>query len=294
MTLVAFHVTADRADVITDTLSYGLAHVPLGRTTKATALPHLDTVVMGRGNGTMWVEVNDWIRRCTEVDGFDYLASVAPQSMRLLWGRVTGRDAHAHEDDSGATFLAGYSQRAGRFRAVQLSSRNDFTPMDVSDALICHPAPDEFHDPPTSDEDWARLAVDVQEDRALAHYGDPERQERRGCMIGGEVIRTTLERGASSQRTIHRFPTSGDDFLRLLAATPHPLGQLTPCMCGSGVAQDRCHGLQLDALCPCGSGQRFGDCHRVDLRTVDRNEECPCESGRKFKRCCLLHMPACA
>lgn len=79
-------------------------------------------------------------------------------------------------------------------------------------------------------------------------------------LVGGEVFHTTLRRGRVLSKRIHTY-ANDEEFRRMLACTMHPLGQRSPCWCGSGHAWIACHGqANLERDCECGSGRTFREC----------------------------------
>ncbi|MDP9430532.1 MAG: SEC-C metal-binding domain-containing protein [Actinomycetota bacterium] len=82
--------------------------------------------------------------------------------------------------------------------------------------------------------------------------------------VGGDVIHTTLRRGESSSRRVHRFNDSGPEFARMMAGSLHPVSQA--------------------AACDCGSGRSFVDCCLAQIA----DEPCPCQSGARFAACCSI------
>jgi hypothetical protein len=249
MTMIAFTVRPDGASIITDTLSYLQNGRSLGTVGKVHPMPHLDAVVITQGGsefGRLWkfyVDRNEL--------AFDDLGPVAAEVLPLLWAD--------HEDQYGATvFHVGYSPQAGRFKAYAHSSKRGFVPEDVTDEMVAMPLP--LSDPPghrpESEADWTDLAVQIRRERALAPIGLK-------VFVGGDVFLTSLERGSITQRKIHTFDDSGDEFRLMVAGTAHPLGQLGDCTCGSGQMMALCHQYKPNEPCACMSGQPFRACCSV-------------------------------
>lgn len=105
---------------------------------------------------------------------------------------------------------------------------------------------------PRTVDEWIRLANDVREQRAVdALFGR--------VIVAGDVFHTRIKRGSIETRKVHTFNDSGDEFLRLVQYTEHPIALAGSCHCDSGLSYGDCHGLEEP--CGCWSGKQFGDCH---------------------------------
>jgi hypothetical protein len=257
MTMIACTTRPDGADIITDTLTYRSNGRTMGQTTKLFPMPHIDTVVMTQGGGEFgarWKYAMACIGDQLDALSFDDLAEAAPQALPDIWKDTEGASGY-----EGTVFHVGFSPAAGRFKAYIYSSHRDFESYDVTDELCATPLP--ISDPPDarpeSEVEWADLAVQIRRERALAPLGLK-------VFVGGDVFLTRLERGSISQRKIHTFDDSGEEFRLMVAGTAHPVAQLGPCECGSGEVAEACHPyMPPEEPCTCRSGAPWQGCCRV-------------------------------
>jgi hypothetical protein len=295
MTLIGFAAREDRADIITDTLTYTRVARYFSRTTKVLLLPHLDGALMTQGStqfGYQWyIEALTNSARATSMDDFN---AAAPQGLRDTWDRMQGHVRSQHEQ-YGATqtlaasviFHVGWSDQAGGFTAHAYASDDEFEPVRV-DGLHVMPSPldrrpsdlelgrlrhhfDHYFDDttvvdrlsrlpagdvPDTPEEWAELARRVRKDRALVSLYSGLK-----TYVGGDVIHTRLRRGEVTQRRLLTFDDQGPEFVRMVAGSLHPQGQAGRCDCGSGrCLVDCCMAALAPQACPCGSGRTFGTC----------------------------------
>lgn len=261
MTLIAFHVQPHRADIITDTLSYSsnASEISTGAL-KAHPLPQIDAVTLSQGAmelGAVW----RYFVNMQLPPNFDSLEQLAVENLPAL-GAEIGLPGHMVDPgpavDDAVVFQIGYSADSGRFKASAYSRRQNWQQHDVTDLLVCMPLLISDHDghPPRSVDQWIALAQRVRNERALAPIGLK-------VIVGGEVFHTVLERGAVTQRKVHTFDDTGEEFRRIVAGTDHPDAQLDDCTCGSGRLAVLCHTWPPGKACNCRSGQQFEDCCKV-------------------------------
>lgn len=255
MTMIAFNVTAHGADILTDTLAYTRNGRSLGRTSKVRLLPHADTAVLSQGSGDLgqaWVHALGALDRA---DDFDDLDEGAQQQLPRLWA-LLNEQRHGGEVDS-IVFHLGYSPTSGGFRAYAYPSIDDFARLDVT-GFYAMPAPfTELGDAPATVTEWVSLAQRIREERAMAPVGQGK------VFVGADVLHTRLERGSSTTRKVHTFDDTGEELLRMVHGTMHPLFQLSPCPCGSGATVADCHAMPGGDPCNCGSGRTFAACCQV-------------------------------
>jgi len=261
VTLIAIRIEPDFAEVLTDTLVY--SQVEFFSCTKIETLPHMDAAVTGRGPtdlGHLW---SFWRARYFEsYADLDELQAVAPAPLQECWEQVEGRDLPGMNRDSAEVFHVGWSRAAGRFVGYSHRSENGFQPERLSDFTTA-PKLQQDREPPTSVADWIELAESIYEESGYALAGR--------CQFGGDLILTRLERGSITHRRIHTIPQDDWRFRQMAIGSLHPLGQLGPCICGSGQPFLVCHMApihpQMPCPCPRGRGDEqrpFYDCHRVD------------------------------
>jgi hypothetical protein len=260
VTLVAWHVTDDYAEVLTDTLAYGAGEAELAHVSKVTTFPHVDMLTAGKGPEELGAFWNAEVALDT-VDpggGVDRLRDLAMVGLPVIWNgldRVTGRRG------GGMIWHFGWSASQLRFVGDKFEISNDselrhehLSGFSSSPALASPPPP------PVSDADWIRFVEAV--------YAEHSYVLAENTMIGGDLILTRLERGSITQRRIHSLPDDDWRFRRMMCGTVHRQGQLGPCVCGSGQPFIVCcltTRFSPDWLCPCETGPKFVDCHRVDL-----------------------------
>jgi len=262
MTLVAVAVQPDHAEILTDTFTWSASSLRHGFSSKITLLPHLDTAVMAQGCyelGIVWeaAVASD----PAGVSGFDALDVKARELLPLMWEEVEGRTG---ERSSSQVLHVGWSADAGRFVGRRYSSEDDFAGTDLPEGVFVHPSRGEPVEVPADVGGWVALGKDLHARYALAPV-----MTGNHVNIGGDLILSRLERGSATQRRVHTFPTDGEQFRRMMIGSLHPLGQLGPCVCGSGQPYLVCHmrWLEEGAPCPCGSGRAFEDCHRINPRS---------------------------
>lgn len=288
MTFVAFAPYADKAEVLTDTTSYGRTLRTMGHKSKVHALPHLDCVFLTQGQSQFGAWVGHFLAQLDEVPTFADLTEQAAELAADAWRFVNRQadDLELGRPVPSALFLLGPIR--DRFRAFGYSSHNEFErtehegltvmpvpldpPMRISDHEAgtlaegpCHPndlAELRRRPPgtvPRNLDEWVALGVAARESRAMLppHSGLK-------TLVAGSLLHTRVKRGLVTTRTAHEFDDEGQEFFELVAGTLHPQAQLGPCLCGSG--------------------RRAVDCHMP--ATFD--EPCPCESGRTLRDCCLV------
>lgn len=259
MTMVAFRVQPDCAEILTDSLAYDANCLNLAPSAKVTVLAPLDTAVIAQGPTHLAMRWKGLL--CGPTGDFDHLDEAAQEHLPTVWAQMEGEERLADgPGEHGAVFHVGYSPRHRRFKAYAYSSLDAFRSTDLTEhALFCMPPPTSaIARVPAADEDWVALAKTVHDEWALAPL-----MSGLQVPIGGDVIHTRLDVGAAVQRRLHRFPNAGRDFRTMLIGSLHPAGQLGPCVCGSGRPFMVCH-LDTKIDCPCKSGKRLEDCHRVD------------------------------
>ena len=284
MTLLAFALYDDRAELLTDTLSYSLNVSSLGHHTKLMPLTHLDCVIATAGAHEFGTDVRLGLAHLgAKVETFDDLVEHTPAVLRAL-----------HEDAPALTcstvFLLGYSPAAERFTAHVYANDDDFTPLQVTrpwvmpapwvvrptdlevSRLKAQPDDGSFErlgeqdaetwqarpplDPPADVDEWIMLAELARAHRAL---DGPFH-----TCIGGQLLLTRIWQGAQTTERVGVFNDTGEEFLKLVQWTRHPLAQEQPCWCGSG--------------------HRFVECALRD----EWGEPCLCKSGLTFRDCCRI------
>lgn len=299
MTLVAFDVADDRAEVVTDTLAYsepGMRWV-WPEEDKTLTLDRLAAVVACQGTGDF---TDLWLARARTLAetarSFDEFVTAADVGVRDCW-EVVQDYLDAHNRRTGAskrarstTFLVGWSHRAGRFVAYGYASHLGWERVEVDTPFVM---PTPVGARPSSLElsmlsaeagaslpgypslepgtDLVAAAKRARRTRALALP-----QTGRKWVVGGSLVRTVVTRDGCTTEIVHRFDdldAPGDEFKLLVAGTLHPYAQLGPCPCGSGQRASGCHLMPPEVPCPCQSGERFGDCCRVSWADVEAQAE---------------------
>lgn len=299
MTMICLATYGDHAEIITDTASYLPNGAQLGRASKVLTIPHLDAAVITQGDCEMgdYAAVALWqaARQVTTFDDLvDWFPTWAPEEWRQCSGHARGADFLA--------FLIGYSPAAERFTAHGFASDwHDFEAFPIGSTWTM-PTPFELRPStlearrfrawergaaehhgrdsrgaeivqtwmgrapvarPRSVDEWVALAKRIRQERALESYAN--------VFVAGDVIHTRIGRGETTTRKVHSFNDEGAEFLQMISATQHPVAQLMPCECGSGVVRlDCCLAEDVDKSCGCLSGKTFRDCCMVDRAAISQ------------------------
>jgi SEC-C motif len=290
VTLIAFATSRNRADILTDTWRYTHLAEAVDRSTKVHPLHHLDAIWMSQGDCFF---AQRWALLVGDIGGtvvdFDELVDVAPEYVQALWQN------HLQEwpkTGDFVLFLVGFSTKeGGRFTAYQLAADFDFKLQRIDEPFAIPASPSyrmsnvEAHrlqrviaeaaqpipesaayldawmekpamPAPPSAAEWLRLGTHLRETRAEIETGSLFK-----VLIGGDLWHTVIRQGEVTSRRVHTFNDHGEGYMRMLAGTLNPVGQLQPCWCGSGEKYIRCHLVPyLDQPCECGSGRMLRDC----------------------------------
>lgn len=210
---------------------------------------------------------------------------------------LTHLSAHPREGDEFAidAYLSGWSARHQRFKTYLCSSLNDYETWDLSDELHVRPCPVGLPPSdaeqrmlkrqgskllpagrplsvlPSSPAQWAEFARIIHQSRSVEQ---PIKSGRR-LLVGGEVTLSTVTRETAAEQTVYHFGV--DEFREAIRGSLHPMEQLAPCQCGSGVRFIDCHGpKRFDEPCPCGptgpGNLTFRECCAVDPATIDERD----------------------
>jgi hypothetical protein len=261
VTLIAFRIEEDYAEILTDTLTYGLGEAEFCQTSKVRLFPHVDAAMMARGAselGAYWLAILD--SDPPGAQSFDAWGATAQRRLPELWAMMRDKEGTR---DVGEIFHVGWSESRGRFVGSELNSTNGFQSRDLTEqGFFSAPDLTEPPEPPSSVEEWVSFAERVYDECSLASY-----MTKRKCFIGGDLILTRLERGHAVQRRVHSFPVDDWKYRQMMIGSLHPLGQLGPCICGQGQPYALCclRGMEPTAPCPCKNGRTFGDCHQIDV-----------------------------
>lgn len=269
MTLIAFATYGDHAEFVTDTISYTSGGEELGRCTKHMTLNHLDAAVLTQGDELFG---DDAVSGANQVSGrvatFDELVDAATDFLADLWRARLAEKGGSEDVAESVIFFLGWSDRAGAFTAHAFASEQGFKPLAVTRPWVMptpwslrpsglelrrlktwnqdHPQIEQACAAwaaapplaaPQSIEAWVDLAKQARELRSLGgRFGR--------VIVAGDVFHTRVSRGAVHTQRVHRFNDAGDELLRMVAGSYHPLA--------------------LAAACDCGAGRAFGDCCGVD------------------------------
>ncbi|HEY3546250.1 MAG TPA: SEC-C domain-containing protein [Propionicimonas sp.] len=291
MTLIACATWPDHAEMLTDTWSYTRNGASLGRTSKVATFPHLDMAVMTQGANLVFSQtwaVAASVLATDAVDFDDYLAQ-APAAIAQTDAFARANLGEAVGAYGPATVVhVGWSPQMERFRAVAHASEDGFAARDL-EGLFVFPSPLTMHpsdleltrfaatikaeprsndqanldylralsvaDAPTTPEQWADLA---QQARARSYLPINTRLK---VFVGGSAYLTRLERGSVTTGRLFDFDDSIAEMRRIMTGTMHPIGQVGPCPCGSGLTyRECCIESHIDEPCLCGSGQTMRAC----------------------------------
>lgn len=280
MTLVALHADHNKADIITDTVSYTHSGSELGQVSKVDLFPHLDAAVITQGESLLGaynvVAADDLTGRVPDLDAF---LEDAPAMARHCWQATVTQLGRTPGDST--MFVVGYSPRQQGFVAYGMASDTDWEPWRIT-GLHVMPSPTSLRPsavelarlaktvnpadvetlkrrpvpaPPKSRQAWVELAQQARKRALMPVQGGWK------VFVAGKVFHTHLSRGQARTSLVHTFDDSGQEFQTMVAGTLHPQGQLGACPCGSGVRYlDCCLRQYLDEDCPCGSPQSLRDC----------------------------------
>lgn len=319
MTLIAIHVDADQAYILTDTWAYNDIG-PSQHGSKVHTLPHMDVAVATRGDCEFSLQANLIVDRAANVavDFDDLVAAVAAGAPKVWSYEVLQREQMCQalgippdEMPPSVVYLVGLDRAQDRFRAVMFASTYDFVPVDL-DGLHVIPSPlsvrphdlelrwfaDHFaaHLQTVSDTGASpELLAEHRQvcDENMAYFralpgGDVRvpRDEAEWVRLGVTVREDRMLR----QPAALRYLIGGDLHLTVLTrgmvvtARVHTFDdsgeEFTAAMAGT------LHPLGQAGPCPCGSGERFIDC------CAAVGELCPCWSGKAFKDCCSINAGA--
>lgn len=257
MTLIAVQALRDRAHILTDTLAYSIAGASFIETSKVTVLEASDLAVTAKGPTELAAAWLYELRAHGAGDRLDDVLDRAQDVLPRVWEQLPARQ---ESREQGWLYNVGWSDARQRFVAIEHVASNGFEPVEIGQAGV-------FTNPGvaagrklSSDGQWVELGKTIYQTHAV-RYDEPKH------LLGGRLILTTLQRGSSSHRVLHRFPDDDWSFRKMVIGTLHPLGQIGPCACGSGQPQLVCHlAYALPGWpCPCTSGEPFDTCHRVEI-----------------------------
>jgi hypothetical protein len=268
MTLIAFATYGDHAEFVTDTVSYTSGAEEMGRCTKHATLNHLDAAVLTQGDSLFGDYAMSGANQVSgRVPTFDELVDLAPTFLAQCWAdRVAQQGGNEDAVTESVVFLIGWSDRAQAFTSHAFASEQSFKRLTVTRPWVM-PAPwvarpsglelrrmkrwmanhsrvDEAAEQwaqapqmkaPTSIDQWVGLARLARDQRSLsggfAHV-----------IVAGDVFHTRLSRGAVNTQRVYTFNDAGDEFLRMVAGTYHPLALAAACSCESGKPSGECCG----------------------------------------------------
>ncbi|MDT0201353.1 hypothetical protein [Nocardioides sp. AE5] len=291
MTLIAVACYGDHAEIVTDSIQYSRNASVLGHSTKTLAIHHLDSAVVTQGSVEFGIHAKTYLAVAgADCASLDELTDAAPEILRTLW------DALQPTEPMATVLIVGWSPRAQAFRTTCFAAEDNFAPRPAGDMFLI-PTPwiyrpsdlewdrvrtswaeeDDFekrvgHDPsmllakwrsmpaltpPQGAEGWIDLAEVVRLHRAL------DGLEK--VLVAGNLFHTRLGRGCVTTRVVHQFKDQGEEFLKLVQGTSHPIAQALACGCGSGRPYGDCCLMKYhaDKPCSCLSGKRFEDCCKV-------------------------------
>jgi hypothetical protein len=263
LTLIAWNVTDDYAELLTDTLTYSVGEAEFTQVSKVSVFPHIDMAVAGKGAAEFSLNWKSSLDLFAEqvAGGIDAVRNLADIILPEMWH---GLERCEGTRSAGMVWNVGWSTAQGRFVAHEFFIDNDTdlsctdrTGFGSSPALAAPPAA-----APVTDDDWIQFAEDVYAEHAVAIRPTYDR-----TMIGGDLVLTRMERGTVTQRRIHTLPNDDRRWRQMMIGTVHRDGQIGPCVCGCGQPYIVCQfsaSFSPDYPCPCETGPAFADCHRVD------------------------------
>lgn len=287
MTFLAVHARTDGATIVTDSWQHGPGMRNVSLTLdKVRTLPSGLTIT-GVGS-TLLLDA-------LAGAGRDLSTVTLPRLARHAWARIGEAAEEAglrrfFATETAVVVTTRYVPSAGRFIITGHHSADDFAPVDLGSYFVTPSdwsgRPSDFElrfldelvgsddaealaelaglralpgpVPPTDDEAWGQLV-------ARTCYARTVQRTRTKALIGGVVTRTELRRFSSpARRIIGVLPMPQERLVEAFTGTLHPIGQLSPCECGSGRRALDCH-LVADEPCRCGSDRTFGECCRLTV-----------------------------
>ena len=136
MTALNFLIQKEQICIAMDTLSLSADdRDPLAYATKFIALPHVDMVVSGTGNGQV---INEWmalVRSKIVITDIEHLNEYAPNSLAKIMDKYV-----ENEEITATIYHFGYSQARERFVGYAFRSINDWIPEELpSDSIGIKP-----------------------------------------------------------------------------------------------------------------------------------------------------------
>ncbi len=264
MTLIAMRAEEESAWIVTDAAYYSpdLRNLQNG-CNKVRTLPTINTAVITQGDG-LFARMFSGFLDTYLPESFDELAADASEPMRAIYDHLITDQPHGSPPMS-AVFAVGWSARRSRPRAVMFRSDTGFRPAEV-EGLFVYPTP--WSHRPSEYElaelehlyagnadlpqmlDQRRAAPEVPTPEGLAEIAEiaswvraNQRYDTQPAvvpMLGGAYI-THVTADQIIQWRLVKFDDSVETLMPALVGTHHPLAQVWPCHCGSGLAYLDCH-----------------------------------------------------
>lgn len=289
MTLIAILASEDKAEVMTDSLSYLRNLGSLSSSSKAMPIAHLNAVVLCSGDGVFANMVKSMVLAGTslpELGSVDALLQELPARLAETWADATELAQGRSYLYPSTAYVVGWSYEAQSYVAYLFTSLHQFEPERINglhvvpmagvfqptsleaetflvenhdvdgvaafmDAWTSKPP----HPEPAELGDWLKVGLYART-RAL---NDTGRQ-----LVGGSLYYTSLTPDVTTTLKIHTFDDTGDELLQMVGYSQHPVAQERPCWCDSGKRHIDCHlADSLDEPCGCGSSELFRECCMV-------------------------------
>lgn len=191
MTVVNWWLQPNGVVIVSDTLMTDETGAPAAFVQKVFPIPHLDTVISGRGDAALIASWAAYAANWVIARDFDMLCELAPKMIREL--EQSQKTSGSQYSGSTSVFMWGWSRRAQRFLANAYRSGSYFAREPLQDGVMCAPG---FEDPCedlqaslSGDNIPAALIAAIQQ-QYLECRRNPDRIARNNC--GGDVMVTSL------------------------------------------------------------------------------------------------------
>lgn len=187
MTAINFILSPGAVVVLTDTLMTDDEGRPAAFVSKAYPIPHLLTIISGRGTSEL---IAGWafdVACRTLAADFDVLVDLAPEALASRWAALDGK-----RTPTTTVYAFGWSPDEARVVGYAFRSGSDFEPERLEDGRRCAPGlsdPDR-HMAALGEDGSIRGLLDVMTAAAEESRATPDDPER--CHIGGEVVMNSI------------------------------------------------------------------------------------------------------
>lgn len=216
MTAINFDLQPELLVLFADTLMTDLEGQPAAFVTKAYPIPHLSTIITGRGSSNLIAEWAFEISCRTLVSDFDMLVEMAQPMLQRGWAGQEGQ-----RPDSSTVFVFGWSATQGQIEGYAFRSGTGFEPELLEYGRRCCPGLEDTAKADAIFEASSTVGGLMQIMIAAADENRPLQDPAAKCFIGGEMVMHTLsviDEGPVqlSSAVVHHFPDRDSDYASAL------------------------------------------------------------------------------